>query len=76
MALIGTMRLDKKGIPKEIKSLEHGEEQNIMLVSCIDQKKSVKKNVIVLIAMHDNVSVTKNKRSKLDVHVIYNLQRV
>lgn len=70
------MRLDKKGIPKEIKSLGHREEQNIMLVSCIDQKKAGKKNVIVLTTMHDNVSVTKNKRSKLDVHVIYNLQRV
>ena len=62
LTLVGTMRLDRKGIPKEIKSLEHREEkstmhayveeQNIMLVSYTEKKKSDKKNVVVLTTMH------------------------
>ena len=76
------MQLDRKGIPKEIKSLEHREEkptmyayaweQNIMLASYIDKKKSGKKNVVELTTMHDTVRVTKDERRKPDVHVTYN----
>ena len=52
--IVGTMRLDRKGIPKEIKQMEnrekstfyvHAKHEEIMLVSYIDKKKSGKKNV-------------------------------
>ena len=76
------MRLDRKGIPKEIKSLQYreekstmyayAEEQNIMLVSYIDKKMSGEKDAVVLTTMHNNVRVTKNERRKPDVHVTYN----
>ena len=52
------MRLDRKGIPKEIKSLENRDERSvlhifnndekILLVWYIDKKKSGKRNVVVL----------------------------
>ena len=53
ITMVGTTRLDRKGIPKEIKSLENREERSvlhvfdsdekILLVSYIDKKKSGKK---------------------------------
>ena len=41
-----------------------------MLVSYIDNKKSGKKNVIVLTAMHDQVKVTNDQWKKPHVHVM------
>ena len=35
-----------------------------MLISYIDKKKSVSKNVIVLTTMHDTVKVTNDERKK------------
>ena len=68
--IVGTMRHDRKGIPKEVKEIENREEKsvlyvchkekNIMLAFYIDKKKSGKKNVIVLSTMHDSVKVTNN----------------
>ena len=62
------MRHDRKGIPKELKSVNNREEKsalyvcheekNVMLVSYINKKKSGKKNVIVLTTIHDSVKVT------------------
>ena len=49
----------------------YAEEQNIMLASYINKKKSGKKNVVELTTMHDNVRVTKDERRKPDVHVTY-----
>ena len=79
--IVGTMRHDRKGIPKELKAVNereeksvlyvHHEEKNVMLVSYIDKKKSGKKNVIVLTTMHDKVKVTKDQRQKPHVHVTY-----
>ena len=58
ITIVGTMRLDRKGMPKEIISLENREERSvlhvfgsdkkILLVSYIDKKKSGKRNVVVL----------------------------
>ena len=55
--IVGTMRHDRKGIPKESKSVNdredkpvlfvYHEEKNVILGSYIDRKKSGKKNVIV-----------------------------
>ena len=81
ITIVGTMRLDRKGIPKEIKSLENREErsilyvfdsdENILLVSYIDKKKSGKRNNVVLSTLHDKVRVTKDERRKPDIHKLY-----
>ena len=72
--IVGTMRHDRKDIPKEVKVIGNREEKsvlyvyrkekNIMLASYIDKKKSGKKNVIVLSTMHDSVKVTNDQRKK------------
>ena len=80
-SIVGTMRLDCKGIPKEIKTLEGRQEKSTlyayqkdgeaMLVSYVDKKKSGKRNVVVLTTMHNSVSVTKDQRVKPNVHTFY-----
>ena len=57
------MRIDRKGIPKEIKSLENREERSVLhafdsdekihLASYIDKKMSSKKNVVFLSTTKD-----------------------
>ena len=79
--IVGTMRHDRKRIPKELKSVNvleeksvlyvYQEEKNVMLVSYIDKKKSGNKNVIVLTTMHGKVKVTNDQRKKPHVHVMY-----
>ena len=79
--IVGTMRHDHKGIPKEMKSLKDREEKstifayhnekNIMMVSQIDKKKSAKKNIICLTTMHDQVKLTNVRRLKPQVIVMY-----
>ena len=84
ITIIGTMRLDRKGITKELKTLEGREEkstiymygqdkgdENTMFVSYIDKKKTGKKNVVVLTTMHDTVRVTKDTIRKPDVIKLY-----
>ena len=77
--IVGTMRHDRKGIPKELKSVNdreksvlyvYHEEKNVMLVSYIDKKKSGKKIVIVFTTMHDKVQVTNDQRTKPHVPVM------
>ena len=79
--IVGTMRHDRIGIPKEIKAVANREEKsvmhlyhsekNVMLTSYIDKKKSGKKNAIVLSSMHDTVKVTQDQRKKPQVHSMY-----
>lgn len=79
--IVGTIRLDRKGIPNEIKSLDSREEKStkyvyqsngdILLVSYVDKKKSGKKNIVVLSTMHSGVSVTNDQRKKPNVHLFY-----
>ena len=79
--IIGTMRHDRKSIPKELKSVANREEKSvmyvyrtkekIMLTSYIDKKKLDKKNVIVLSSMHDSVKITKDQKKKPSVHAMY-----
>ena len=74
------MGLDRKGIPKEIKSLENREERSvlhvfdsdgkILLVSYIDWKKSGKRT------LHDEVRVTKDERRKPDITHYMTIQKV
>ena len=79
--IVGTMRHDRKGIPKEVKAIGNREEKsvlyvyhkekNIMLASYIDKIKSGKKNIIVLSTMHDSVKVTNDQRNKPQIHSMY-----
>ena len=81
IAIVGTMRLDRKGIPAEIKKIDkrderstsyvHNKDDDLMLVSYVDKKKNRKKNMVVLTSMHDNVRVTKDERRKPQVHTFY-----
>ena len=60
---VATKRIDRKGIPKEIKSLENREERSVLhvfdsdekihLASYIDKKMSSKKNVVFLSTTKD-----------------------
>ena len=80
-SIVETMPLDRKEIPKEIKSMEGREEKSTiyayqsngdgLLVSCVDKKKAGKKNIVVLTTMHTSVSVTKDQRVKPNVHTFY-----
>ena len=75
------MRHDRKDIPREVKVIGnrgkksvlyvYHEEKNIMLASYIDKKKSGKKNVIVVLTMHDSVKVTNDQRKKPQIHSMY-----
>ena len=80
-SIVGTMRLDRNGIPKEIKTLDGRQEKSTlyayqkdgeaMLVFYVDKEKSGKRNVVVLTTMHNSVSVTKDQRVKPNVHTFY-----
>ena len=80
-SIVGTMCLDRKGIAKEIKSMEGREEKSTiyayqsngdsLLVSYVDKNKAGKKNIVVLTTMHTSVSVTKDQRVKPNVHTFY-----
>ena len=79
--IVGTMRHDRKGIPNELKAMMdrgekstlsvHHQDKKMMLLSYIDKKKSGKKNIITLTAMHNKVKVTNDQRCKLHVLVMY-----
>ena len=81
ITIVSTMRLDWKGISAEIKKIDkrdeqftfyvHGKDDDLMLVSYVDKKKSGKKNVVVLTSMHDNVRVMKDERRMPQVHTFY-----
>ena len=80
------MRIDPKGIPKEIKSLENREkssilhvfdsDEKILLVSYIDKKKSGKGKVVVLSTLHDEVRVIKDEQSKQTYTDYMTIQKV
>ena len=79
--IVGSMRLDRKGIPPQIQKVDNrnkksiffvcGEDDDLMLVSYIDKKNSGKKNMVVLTSMHDKVEVTKDETRKPQVHPVY-----
>ena len=81
ITIVGTMRLDRKGIPKEIKSLENREKRSVLhvfdsdektlLVSYIDKEKSGQRNIVVRSTLHDEVRLTKDKRKKPDIRKLY-----
>ena len=76
------MRLDCKGISKEIKKFIKQRRKvcspcllqsdvKILLVLDIGKKKSSKRNISVLITLFDEARVTKNERRKPDIHKLY-----
>ena len=75
------MRVDRKGIPTEIKSMEGCEEKSTiyayqsngdsLLVSYINKMKAGKKNVVMLTSIHTSVSVTKDQLVKPKIHNFY-----
>ena len=81
ITIVGTIKHDRKGIPKELKPVSDREERSIMhvynirektvLVSYVDKKKSGKKNAIVLSTKYDNVKIAKDQRKKPSVHTMY-----
>ena len=46
--------------------------EKIMLIPYIDERKSCKKNLIVLSTIHDHAKITKHERKKPRVHTMYN----
>ena len=66
-SFVGTMRLDRKGIPKEIKSMERCEEK----LTFHGYQKNGEKNIVVLTTMYTSVSVTKGHRVKPNAHTFY-----
>ena len=81
ITIVGTTRLDRKGIPPQIQKVDNrnkksiffvcGEDDDLMLVSYIDKKNSGKKNMVVLTSMHDKIKVSKDERRKPQVHLLY-----
>ena len=78
------MKHNRKGIPKEFKTVDSREklstklihaqdsgDENIMLVLYVDKKASGLKNVIALTTMHNDVRVTKDSNLKPDVLKFY-----
>ena len=66
-SIVGTMRLDRKGIPKEIKSMERREEKLIIH----GYQKNGEKNIVVLTTMYTSVSVTKGHSVNPNAHTFY-----
>ena len=68
ISIVGTVRTDRKGIPKEMKELRdreekstkncHSEDNKLLFVLYVDKKKTGKKNIIVLPTMHKSIGVT------------------
>ena len=81
ITIVGTMRMDRKGIPPEIKTFDNREEKStmfvkannekLMLVSYIDKKKSGKKNIILLTTMHKDIKISRDLRTKPQPIVFY-----
>ena len=61
------MRLDRKGIPKEIKSMERREEK----LTIHGYQSNGEQNIVVLTTMSTSVSVTKGHRVKPNAHTFY-----
>ena len=81
MAVFGTMRSDRAGIPKEMKEVKSRESPSTLyayntdiksvLVSYVIKTISDVKNVLVLTSMHRNAFTTRDERKKLYVLTFY-----
>ena len=81
VAVVGTMRSDRAGIPKEMKEIKSRESPSTLyayntdiksvLVSYVIKTISDVKNVLVLTSMHRNAFTTRDERKKLYVLAFY-----
>ena len=81
ITLVGTMRANRIGIPAEVKEMKNREDlstmyvfaesHKLLLVSYVVQKRSGKRNVLVLSTMHNDVKITKDARRKPHVIAFY-----
>ena len=81
ITIVGTLKFDRKGIPKEMKGVADREEKNtalcysedekLMLLLYIDKKKKGKKNILALTTMHNQVKLSIDERKKPHALVFY-----
>ena len=81
ITIVGTLKSDRKGIPKEMKGVADREEKSTvfcysedekkMLLSYIDKKKKGKKNILALTTMHNQVKLSVDERKKPHALVFY-----
>ena len=81
MTLVGTMRGNRKGIPKELVEMQNRDDKDIkfvyaneddmMLTSYVVKKKSGKRNILLLSTMHDNVRCSRDERKKPNTICFY-----
>ena len=81
ITIVGTLKSDRKGIPKEMKGVADEEEKSTafcyskdektMLLSYIDKKKKGKKNILALTTMHNQVKLSVDERKKPHALVFY-----
>ena len=73
MMLVGAMRANRKGVPKELVEMQNHDDKDIkfvyanddmMLTSYVAKKKSGKTNILLLNAMHDDVRCRCDERKK------------
>ena len=74
ITIVGTIKSDRKGIPKEMKEVADREEKSpafccsenekTMLLSYTDKKKKGKKNILALTTIHNQVKLSVDKRKK------------
>ena len=74
MTMVGTMRANRKGISKELVKIQnrddrdtkfvYANEDDMMLTSYVLKKKSGKRNILLLSAMHDDVRCSRDVRKK------------
>ena len=83
ISVVGTLKENRIGIPKDIKDMKgraekstiviHNNDGNTgkVMISYVDNKKSGLKNILVLSTMHDVVKLSKDERKKPHVMVFY-----
>ena len=81
ITIVGTLKSDRKGIPKEMKGVAdreekstafcYSEDEKTMLLSYIDKKKKGKKNILALTTMHNQVKLSVDERKKPHALVFY-----
>ena len=81
MTLVGTMRANRKGLPKRLVEMQKRDDKNIkfvyanaddmMLKLYVVKKKSGKKNILLLSTMHDDLRCSRVGRKKPNTICFY-----
>ena len=77
MTIVGTMRANRKGISKELVNMQnrddrdvkfvYANEDDMMSTSYVGKKKSGKRNILLLSAMHDDLRCSRDVRKKPNI---------